>query len=95
MQYIFKTKATLFLAHSIFVLVWETADVLHRKYILDACVIGTRDNFHQNVYYLFQNIKVKKSMKNKCLGHFHSAYKLKYSARMFAFALVEFLLLLA
>lgn len=53
MQYIFKTKATLFLAHSIFVLVWETADVLHRKYILDACVIGTRDNFHQNVWGFF------------------------------------------
>lgn len=59
MQYIFKTKGTLFLTHSIFVLVWETADVLHRKYILDACVIGIRDNFHQNVCCLFRNIKVK------------------------------------
>lgn len=49
MQYIFKTKATLFLAHGIFVLVWETAAVLHRKNILDACVIGTGDNFQQNV----------------------------------------------
>lgn len=63
MQYIFKTKATLFLAHSIFVLVWETADVLHRKYILDACVIGTRDNFHQNVWGGFPKHKSKKSWK--------------------------------
>lgn len=32
-------------------------------------------------------------MKNKCLSHFYSAYKSKYSARMFVFASVEFLLL--
>lgn len=91
----FKTKATLSSAHCIYVLLWEMADVLHRKCILDACVIDTGGNFHQNVCCLFQYTRSKIKMKafywiSRKINTFHSAYKLKYSAWMFAFACVEF-----
>jgi len=101
LQYIFKTKTTLFSAQCMCACLRNGRRITqeehswcmchwHRGQLSPKCVVCFST---QEVKYKWRPNLGFQEKKNVFLGNFHSAYKLKYRARMFAFACVGFLLL--